>query len=190
MRRITGKFIENTSININEDVINAFEFIAAPDSVIEMISSSLIGKPALAPIVKELEDRFADAPGFPLNHEGPQKNAKNRRNVGWMVRFVMREYGYTPVDNSERTRIGTDAGSRYFGNAAVYHKTNAIPNNEILSQAFVAYRELTTKDIFIKKDDPSYVYMRDDVKNLNERFNVKVRRTSGLDERLYGKDKA
>lgn len=29
-----------------------------------------------------------------------------------------------------------------------------------------------------------------DVKNLNERFNVKVRRTSGLDERLYGKDKA
>ena len=93
MQKITQKFIENTSIDINEDVIKVFEFIASPDSVQKMIMSTDNGKPALAGIVHELEERFADCEGFPLNHEGPGKNAKNRRNVGWMIRFVMREYG-------------------------------------------------------------------------------------------------
>ena len=95
MQKITQKFMENTSIDINEDVIKVFEFIASPDSVQKMMTSTDNGKPALAGIVHELEERFADCEGFPLNHEGPGKNAKNRRNVGWMILFVMREYGYT-----------------------------------------------------------------------------------------------
>ena len=101
MQKITQKFIENTSIDTNEDVIRVFEFIASPDSVQKMITSTENGKPALAGIVHELEERYADCEGFPLNHEGPDKNVKNRRNVGWMIMFVMREYGYTPIDNSE-----------------------------------------------------------------------------------------
>ena len=169
MQKITQKFIENTSIDINEDVIKVFEFIASPDSVQKMIMSTDNGKPALAGIVHELEERFADCEGFPLNHEGPGKNAKNRRNVGWMIRFVMREYGYTPIDNSERTRIGADAGSEYFGNAAVYHFTNSIPNYEIASQAFVLCREMTAKDLYIKKDDPEYDRIRDGIGYINKR---------------------
>lgn len=169
MQKITQKFMENTSIDINEDVIKVFEFIASPDSVQKMITSTDNGKPALAGIVHELEERFADCEGFPLNHEGPGKNAKNRRNVGWMIRFVMREYGYTPIDNSERTRIGADAGSEYFGNAAVYHFTNSIPNYEIATQAFVLCREMTAKDLYIKKDDPEYDRIRDGIGYINKR---------------------
>lgn len=101
MQEITQKFIENTSIDTNEDVIRVFEFIASTGSVQKMIASTENGKPALAGIVHELEERYADCEGFPLNHEGPDKNVKNRRNVGWMIMFVMREYGYTPIDNSE-----------------------------------------------------------------------------------------
>lgn len=33
MQKITQKFMENTRIDINEDVIKVFEFIASPDSV-------------------------------------------------------------------------------------------------------------------------------------------------------------
>lgn len=169
MQKITQKFIENTSIEINDDVIKVFEFIASPDSVQKMMTSTDNGKPALAGIVHELEERFADCEGFPLHHEGPGKNAKNRRNVGWMIRFVMREYGYTPIDNSERTRIGADAGSEYFGNAAVYHFTNSIPNYEIASQAFVLCREMTAKDLYIKKDDYEYEQIREGVSYINKR---------------------
>ena len=169
MQKITQKFIENTSIEINDDVIRVFEFIASPDSVQKMITSTENGKPALAGIVHELEERFADCDGFPLNHEGLGKNAKNRRNVGWMIRFVMREYGYTPIDNSERTRIGADAGSVYFGNAAVYHLTNSIPNYEIASQAFVLCRKMTAKDLYIKKDDYEYEQIREGVSYINKR---------------------
>lgn len=169
MQKITQKFTENTSIEINEDVIKVFEFIASPDSVQKMMTSTENGKPALAGIVHELEERFADCEGFPLNHDGPGKNAKNRRNIGWMIRFVMREYGYTPIDNSERTRIGVDAGSAYFGNAAVYHVTNSIPNYEIASQAFVLCRKMTEKDLYIKKSDPEYDRIRDGVAYLNKK---------------------
>ena len=71
---------------------------------------------------------------FPLNHNAADSNAPNRRNIGWMVRFVMKAYGYTPIskgfpdsnDSIERTRIGKFSGSKYFGTAAVYAKT--IPN--------------------------------------------------------------
>lgn len=169
MEKILQKFIDNTSIEINQDVVNVFQFLASPDTVQKMIDASENGKPALAPVVHELEERFGDCEGFPLNHDGPGKNAKNRRNVGWMVRFIMREYGYTSIENSERTRMGADAGSKFFGNAAVYHCTNNVPNYEIAAQAFVLCRELTSKDLFIKKDDPEYDQIREGISYINKR---------------------
>lgn len=169
MQKITQKFIDNTSIEINEDVIKVFEFIASPDSVQKMIAATKNGKPALSGIVHELEERFADAKGFLLNFDGPAKNAKNRRNIGWMIRFVMREYGYTPIDNSERTRIGADAGAVYFGNAAEYHLTNNIPNYEITSQAFVLCRDMTAKNLYIKRDDYEYELIREGVSEINKK---------------------
>lgn len=39
-----------------------------------------------------------------------------------MVRFVMREFGYAPIEKSDRTRIGSNSGSKYFGNASLYKK--------------------------------------------------------------------
>ena len=54
MQKITRKFVTNTSIDINKDVIKVFEFIASPDSVQKMITSTDNGKPALAGIVHDL----------------------------------------------------------------------------------------------------------------------------------------
>ncbi|MEG1958151.1 MAG: hypothetical protein RR071_10535 [Lachnospiraceae bacterium] len=159
MRKITAKFANSTSIELNKDVIAVFEFISSPDSVIKMIEATDNGKPALSGIVRELEERFGNCEGFPLNHNGPGKNAKNRRNVGWIVRFVMREYGYMPLADSERTRIGADSKSRYFGNAAVYEKMDSIADYEILSQAFVNIRKMELDDIFIGGDSDNYEFI-------------------------------
>lgn len=156
MRFITKKFKDSTSIEMNPDVVKAFDYMAQPDNVGRMIEATRKGKPALAGIVSGLESQFGDCEGFPLNHEGPGKNAKNRRNVGWMVRFIMREFGYMPMTDSERTRIGSDAKSKYFGNAAVYEKTENVPNIDIYNQAFVVCREMTRDDFFIDDSQQEY----------------------------------
>ena len=109
------------------------DFLSKPESVNKLIVASQIGLPALTGIVKELENQFGNCALFPLNHNAKDYNAPNRRNIGWMVRFVMREYGYTPVSKgTERSRIGKFSGSKYLGTSAIYEKTISNPNRTIV----------------------------------------------------------
>lgn len=134
MNKITEEFFASSSIPQNQDTIRIMDFLSHPESVNQMIAMSKVGLPALTGVVKELETSFGNCEFFPLNHDAKDSNAPNRRNIGWMVRFIMRSYGYTPIikgfentnDSMERTRIGKFSGSKYFGTAAVYAKT--IPN--------------------------------------------------------------
>lgn len=132
---ITQEFFSSSSIEKNADTVAIMDFLSSPESVNKMIVLADLGLPSLAGVVKELEDRFADCALFPLHHHAPNSNAPNRRNIGWMVRFIMREYGYTPVmkgiDASGNTRIGKFSGSKYFGNAAVYARTIHNPNRAL-----------------------------------------------------------
>ena len=140
MNQITQKFFNESKIPKNQDSIDVMDFLSQPESVNQMIAMSKVGLPALAGVVKELEDQYANSKLFPLNHDAADSNAPNRRNIGWMVRFIMREYGYTPVekglptsnDSFERTRIGKFSGSKYFGTAAVYSKTIQNPPHTIV----------------------------------------------------------
>ena len=119
MRLITKKFFESSLIEKNEDTIAVMDFLSNPVNVQKMINASEAHYPALSAVVAELEEKFAYSEGFPLHHDAPDKNAKNRRNVGWMVRFVMREFGYTPIEKSDRTRIGSNSGSKYFAGVRI-----------------------------------------------------------------------
>ena len=139
MNPITEDFFKSSSIPKNQDTISVMEFLTQPESINSMIVMSKVGLPALTGVVKELEEQFGNCDLFPLNHDAEDSNAPNRRNVGWMVRYIMRAYGYTPIakgfpdanDNFERTRIGKFSGSQYFGTAAVYAKTISEPEYSI-----------------------------------------------------------
>jgi len=95
-----------------------------PESVNKMIIASEMGLPAITPIVKELEKRFENSKLSPLHHEGKNQNAVHRQNVGRMIKFVMAQFGYIPVDGglSERARIPKFAESKHFSTAAIYAK--------------------------------------------------------------------
>jgi len=140
MGQITTDFFKSSRIQHTLDSDAVMDFLSEPESVNQMIAMSKIGVPALAGVVRELENRFANCSDFPLNHNAANSNAPNRRNVGWMVRHIMQLYGYTPVasgylnseTNVERTRLGKYAGSRYFATAAVYSKTIPNPQHSII----------------------------------------------------------
>ena len=109
MSQITTDFFNSSTILPNEDTVRVMNFLSQPESVNRMIVMSKVGLPSLTGVVKELENLFGDCELFPLNHNAENSNAPNRRNIGWMVRFVMKAYGYVPSatnDSFERTRIG------------------------------------------------------------------------------------
>lgn len=170
MRIITKSFFESSSIEKTEGTVAVMDFLASPSSVNKMILATEQHIPALAGVVEELEELFGDSDTFPLNHEGEDKHAPNRRNVGWMVRFIMREYGYSPVANSERTRIGSNSGSKFFRNAAVYEKTDDNPNYVILSSTMVTSRSWSPKDMMIGRDDPLYKDTKEKMKKAAKRL--------------------
>lgn len=133
MNDIMRSFLATTEIQEtpNGTLGKIMEFLTMPESVNAMILMTELGQPALAGVVKKLEEQFAYS-DFPLHRNAPNKNAPNRRNIGWMVRFVMREFGYTPVrEDTMQSRIGKFSGSKYFTTAAVYQKTNPIPNHSL-----------------------------------------------------------
>lgn len=130
---ITKNFLETTDIKEtpNKTVEKIMNFLTEPESVNAMILMSDIGQPALSGVVKKLEEKFAYS-DFPLHRNAPDKNAPNRRNIGWMVRYVMREFGYSPLrEDALQARIGKFSGSEHFTTSAVYHKTNETPNHSL-----------------------------------------------------------
>jgi len=132
MTGLANKFFQESSIPLNDDTTSVMNFLTKPESVNRMIVMSEVGLPALAGVVGDLERDYKDNPGFPLHHNALNANAPNRRNVGWMIRFVMKQYGWTPIaveSANERTRMGRF--SSLFGTAAIYEKSNMNPDNYI-----------------------------------------------------------
>ena len=120
---ISDEYFVGSSID-NVDTRAIMDFLSLPESVNKMIIASEMGLPAITPIVKELEDRFENSGLSPLNHKGENQNAVHRQNVGRMIKFVMSQFGYVPVDGglSERARIPKFAQSKHFSTSAIYAK--------------------------------------------------------------------
>ncbi len=120
---ITDEYFVGSSID-NVDTRAIMNFLSLPESVNKMIIASEMGLPAITPIVKELENRFGNSRLSPLHHQGKNQNAVHRQNVGRMIKFIMAQFGYIPVDGglSERARIPQFAQSKYFSTAAIYAK--------------------------------------------------------------------
>ena len=119
----------------NHAVEAIMDFLTEPAQINKMIVCTNLGLPALTGVVKELEEKFADS-DFPLNHDGPHSNSANRRNIGWMIKYIMREYGYLPLQQDASARIGSFSGSKYFTTAARYEKVNTDPRYKILVTDF------------------------------------------------------
>ena len=160
MRKIAKQILDKTTIGKNRDIQAVVEFMSEPDSVNRMITATKAGKPALAGIAKELEQRYGDCKGMPLN------NVANRRNIGWIVKYVMAEYGYEPLPNSERTRIGVDSGSKYFTSAAIFRKTDNVPVRDIITQSIEIDRDLTEEDLWERPESVKYDEIKESTREI------------------------
>lgn len=106
-------------------VDEVMDFLVKPETVNKMIIASEMGLPVLTLIGKELEIKFDEHSNFPVVYLGNDKNPTARQNVGRMVKVVMAQYGYTPIDGglSEQARIPAVSGTDYFSTSGIYAKT-------------------------------------------------------------------
>lgn len=124
-------------------VDEVMDFLVKPESVFKMIVASEMDLPVLTLIGKELEKKFDEHSNFPVVYLSSNKNPTARQNVGRMIKVVMAQYGYTPVDGglSEQARIPAVSGTEYFSTSGIYKKTEEakleiiITSKEVLGNA-------------------------------------------------------
>ncbi len=130
------EFLAKTKmIDVNGDkngVIEVAEYLFDPRTIYKMIIASDMELPVLTLVAKELESKFGANSTFPLVVTDKNKNAVYRQNVGRIIKYILAEYGYIPVDGglSERARIPAVSGAEYFATSAIYEK-RLIPKLDI-----------------------------------------------------------
>ena len=77
---------------------------------------------------------------------------------------------YTPIEKSDRTRIGCNSGSKYFGNASLYKKENVNANYVIVNSAYVVGCTWSIDDMKMTKDDKNYEEIKNRTKELKKRM--------------------
>ncbi len=137
MTTITKEFFERTNIQetSNHTVEQIMDFLSSPESIMAMVLMTKLGQPALAGVVKELEERFAFS-DFPLHPNGPGANATNRRNIGWMVKFVMGSVGFEPkkVQSDTEMRLRKFCKTKYFTTSALYQPVSGLPRHSVIAK--------------------------------------------------------
>ena len=106
-------------------VEEVMDYLCDPITINKMIIASEMELPVLTLIGKELEEKFDEKSNFPVVITDNSKNATARQNVGRMIKFIMAQYGYTPVDGglSERARIPSVSGTENFSTSGIYKRT-------------------------------------------------------------------
>ena len=138
---IKEDFLKRTKMvdvhNGKSGVEEVMDYLVNPGIIDKMIIASEMDLPVLTLIAKDLENKFDKNSNFPVVVTDLNKNALGRQNVGRMIKFIMAQYGYTPIDGglSERARIPAVSGSEYFSTSGIYKKTEeAIYEIEIISK--------------------------------------------------------
>ena len=154
MNKIVKEFMKKTKmLDINNQQVGVEEmvtYLTSPKVIDRMVIASEMRIPILTLVAKDLEEVFDENSNFPVVVNGKEKNATNRQNVGRIIKYIMKKYGYTPVDGglSEQARIPTISGSKYFSTSGIYKKTqDAEYKIEIINT------KLSCKEIEKEKDE-------------------------------------
>lgn len=127
---IKDDFIKKTKMvdvhGEKKGVEEAMDYLVNPVIIDKMVIASEMELPVLTLIGRDLEKKFNKNSNFPVVITADNKNATARQNVGRMIKYIMSQYGYTPVDGglSERARIPAISGTQHFSTSGIYKKTD------------------------------------------------------------------
>lgn len=115
IQKIIDGFFANSKLQRTAELEMVFRVLLDPVIVIRLQAFSDAKMPALTGACKEIETTFSSTEFL--------NDYQNRQNVGRVLKYVMRQFGYVPIESGlgERCRIPA-AMMSVFATSAVYEK--------------------------------------------------------------------
>lgn len=107
----------------DEDMIYAFNFMSQDFIIMQMLEASEAGRPALTPIVENIEHIFAD---LSKKHSNSLDDNFTKQAVGLMVKTILEPFGYTV---STQKDLPKKSGATKFQSASTYRYDHAAPRS-------------------------------------------------------------
>jgi hypothetical protein len=109
--------------NDDEDMLYAFSFMSQEFVLTQMIEASDAGKPALTPIVENIEHIFADTG---KEHANTLDDNFTKRAVGLMVKTILEPFGYAVWKQKD---LPKNSGATKFQSASAYRFNVVAPRS-------------------------------------------------------------
>lgn len=107
----------------DDDMYNIFSFLSQSFIIIQMIDASEAGKPALAPIVVNVEHFFSD---LTKEHTNSLDDNFTKQAVGLMVKTILEPFGYVVWKQKDLPR---GVGASKFQSASTYRFERTAPRS-------------------------------------------------------------
>lgn len=104
----------------NAEAILIFEFLSRDESIIQMVEASENGKPALSPVVKDIEDLLDNVANPTISFE----DNFTKQTVGLMVKSILEPFGYKV---KAQKALPKSSGARKFVSASCYEYDENAP---------------------------------------------------------------
>ena len=117
----------NKKLLTNPDAAKLFDYLCTGEAIANFMAFTSVGLPAISGIASYLEDNYDNNTTFSM--ETPH----NRQMVGKMVKFILGFFGFEPETNGleERAQLRNFSNTRFFKTAAIYHRTNSLPEKTL-----------------------------------------------------------
>jgi hypothetical protein len=103
----------------DEDMIYTFNMLSDDIFLVQLLEASDFGKPAIAPIVTNIEHVFTD---FSKEHANTLDDNFTKQAVGLMVKTILEPFGYTVWKQKD---LPKNSGAEKFQTASVYRRDMA-----------------------------------------------------------------
>ena len=99
----------------NTEVIDLFEYLSRPETIMEMINYSKVGRPALEAVVATVENVYLKTM---FQHDA--NNYSLKQATGKMIRFILEDFGWVKKGSLKLV------GSNYFVSASTYRYEESV----------------------------------------------------------------
>ena len=103
----------------DEDMIYTFNMLSCDIFLVQLLEASDFGKPAIAPIVTNIEHVFMDCN---KEHANTLDDSFTKQAVGRMVKTILEPFGYTVWKQKD---LPKNSGAEKFQTASVYRRDMA-----------------------------------------------------------------
>jgi len=107
----------------DEDMIYAFNFLSADYVLVQLLEASDAGRPAITPIVTNIEHIFADSS---KEHTNTLDDNFTKQAVGLMIKTILAPFGYTVWKQKD---LPKSSRAEKFTSASVYRFSIVSPRS-------------------------------------------------------------